>query len=243
MNPEEIDRLFRDELEKLEAAPGLEWNDDAAWKKIDTRLQGGWPNLLMGSIIAVAAVGLYMLYSTLFTKELPTPPKQDIVQAIVPLKTDTVEKIVVKEITPVKQKKQEVKKRSFPAKILDTVPALVVVPADTPVQDSIDTGRIKPDAEHKNFRYQHYQNRYRMYNSVIPQPVPTFFMPKYSVLRMDISNSYNFANLFKSLAAEQRAGENFYYIYEYNKNPSPVDMNRFPVAMPNNRRIITNFSR
>lgn len=231
MKPEEIDRLFRDELEKLDHVPGLEWNDEMTWKKIDSNLKGGWNHLWTWNLLAiVVVVSSYLLYHSFLPNKTPVAqPKENIPVAVVPIKNDT---IVTKKENPI-GKKYKVKKKVSSVKSVDTLAS---------IKDTIQEASLEMRPDSTNIRYRQYLNRYYMSNTPLAGPALNFSMPQNSVFRLGVNNSFNLSNLLRSVEAEKKAGDNFYYIYEYNRNPSPFRGNSYPVLMQDNRQIITNFN-
>jgi hypothetical protein len=233
MKPEEIDRLFREKLEQLEQVPGVAWNDEAVWGKITMRLKGGWNPLWTWGIISITVfISLYLLFPSLQQENNLVEQSKSILPNKPPVKTDSIIKTPEPKIPPVRKNEIKIKK---------------VIPIETISKIMLDTATIfsqKEDTIKSDLSSSQFLNRYRLIHSPLDRPGFIFDLPRNDIFRLRVHNSFDLSNLVKSIDAERKAGENFYYIYEYNKNStSPFRENSYPVHMFHHKQIITNFNK
>ncbi|MBO9701831.1 MAG: hypothetical protein J7604_16610 [Sporocytophaga sp.] len=233
MKPEEIDRLFRNELEKLDQVPGVEWNETGAWEKLKIQLKGGWSSsmILTVSIIVITAV-MWLVYIVSNHKDAPIPQNHHTAKQSLPAKVDSINK-------------KEEKKAVHSTKKFSKVNRLPVKEIDTIAISATDTTVIPLPQEELKESNKIITTILRKDKGIKLPSVKSDFnfeIPEQSVLRMKVNNQFNISNLIKSIEAGKNAEDNFYYYYEYDKNfiPPPFE-NTYKKNNLGKPQIITNF--
>lgn len=226
MKPEEMDRLFSDELEKLDYVPDVEWDDTLAWTKINRTLHGGWNNFTTWIITPVVVIAVLMaLY--LVPSEKKTQPDSNIPAKKNVIKNNATEQVPEKK-APVFTTKN-IKKDTFES----PVATLVNLPDTTP------TIHFQADSSKSVLRKKYFL-------STIPPRNPEFkfSLPRTPVLRLKPDNSLNIKSLIKSIEAQREQGNELNYYYQYNNNYAPLYFPESPPKYRANRNYnITNFNK
>ena len=211
MKPDEIDRLFRDELEKLDHVPGVEWNDTTPWNKVSDRLKGGGSKLWTWTFSTLLVFfSLYLIY------RVPTPPvtpqegKKNLATATRQIKVDTLTEMDQAVATP---ERVRIKPK-----------ATLVVSQDSTVTESADTLSLISETGEtisldRNFNS--IVQRHSLINTSLPNAKFKFSMPRVSYLHFEIKESFNFRDLNRSIDAANEEGKNFNLSYKYNKSYVP----------------------
>lgn len=246
MKPEEIDRLFRDELEKLDRVPGLEWNDASVWEKISSGLKGGRGSLTWGVSVITVVIGAWLIYRFMPSKQPLVIQEPRVIPAVPsPAKTDTV--TVAKAIAPVLKKKHLSGNVEQVVQLIDSV-ASSHVDSFVVLNRKIDSVSVfeKVDSIRNravSSRFLSRRRKYQLPDSAGFNPDFKFSLPQSPVLRLKVNNGFNLPNLIKSIEAGKNANGDVNYIYEYDERPpSPYENTRIQDGY-NKRHIITNLKK
>jgi hypothetical protein len=212
MKFEEMERLFRDELEKLDHVPGIELNNEIAWNKINKGINI-WRNYSWMGTLGISGVLLiaFLIFRPDHTLHTPVKP----IKKNTPILIDSVKS------NPVKKFNKQKKSAKISVQIKKSV--LISIP-DSITEFSVDTAtdsNLPSNSDKSDFKNNQLFNRYRLLNQPIQMPPLSFTMPRLSFQSIKVNNSFNPSNFVRSLQSSDESNQNLFYLYEYS-DPAPL---------------------
>ncbi|HTF82557.1 MAG TPA: hypothetical protein VL947_12560 [Cytophagales bacterium] len=209
MEAEEVDKIFRAQLDSLEQVPGLTWEGDKLWPKVKAGIMGGLSPWWVGSLSIFVAliVTIGYLYHAQGKKGVQPVQVKEAQRPYVEPKHYTLSAKGEHQIP----KSQAIQKLTSNAKKEVKKPDTVSLRAPERRMPLLRPLTL----QHPSIRALKYSTK----------PIGAFRqdfkfkMPHYPMLTLKVNNSLNIDNLEQMIEVMKMHGQNYSYRYQYNPDP------------------------